>query len=235
MAYNTAQKSSENLNSYSPDHDWTVTTESTELRVFKNSRQFGTALQQHTLEILSQLKQNTHTHNIICCTVSLHIHTTHLHMPYAVHWCCKDTRSCPDILSCWLLQQYTLRRVSSSLASAPVSVEWGSATHRMKAQVRPHHRHVMTFIGCRCDNAFSTSWTRWCSSALSHGAVVPSRHVHSCVIYNWSSTSPFCHPSQSDNSTQSIGAIWITQLRRFRPFDLELVATDCSRHEPYIH
>ena len=69
----------------------------------------------------------------------------------------------------------------------------------------------------------------------SHGAVVPSRHVHSCVIYNWSSTSPFCRPSQSDNSTQSIGAIWITQLRHFRPFNLELVATDCSRHEPYIH
>jgi len=29
--------------------------------------------------------------------------------------------------------------------------------------------------------------------------------------------------------------IWITQLRHFRPFDLELVATDCSRPEPYIH
>ena len=38
-----------------------------------------------------------------------------------------------------------------------------------------------------------------------------------------------------DNSTQSIGAIWITQLRHFRPFDLELVATDCSRPDPYIH
>ena len=62
----------------------------------------------------------------------------------------------------------------------------------------------------------------------SHGAVVPSRHVHSCVVYNWSSTSPFCRPSRSDNSTQSIGVIWITQLRHFRPFDLELVATDCS-------
>ena len=59
----------------------------------------------------------------------------------------------------------------------------------------------------------------------SHGAVVPSRHVHSCVVYNWSSASPFCRPSRSDNSTQSIGAIWITQLRRFRPFGLELVAS----------
>jgi len=80
VAYNTAQKSSENLHSYSPDHDWTVTTESTELRVFKNSRQFGTALQQHTLEILSQLKHNTHTHTISSAAQLVYIYIQHTYI-----------------------------------------------------------------------------------------------------------------------------------------------------------
>jgi len=83
-------------------------------------------------------------------------------------------------------------------------------------------------ICCRCDNAFSTSWAR-CSSAFV--IMAPSYLadiMHSCVVYNWSSKSAFCCPSRSDNSTQSIGAIWITQ-----PFDLELFATDCSRPEPH--
>ena len=149
----------------------------------------------------------------------------------------KDTRSCPDILSCWLLQQYTLRRVCSSLASSPVSVEWGSATHRRKAQVRPHHRHHVSRPSLAAGETTHSVQAGHDGVQVpsSHGAVVPSRHVHFCVVYNWSSTSPFCRPSRSDNSTQSIGAIWIMQLRRFRPFGLELVATDCSRHEPYIH
>ena len=91
---------------------------------------------------------------------------TACHTPYAVHWRRKDTRSCPDILSCWLLQQYTLRHVCSSLASAPVSVEWGSATNRRKAQATTTSQTpcVMTFTGCWCDNAFSASWD--CSSAF---------------------------------------------------------------------
>jgi len=70
---------------------------------------------------------------------------------------------------------------------------------------------------------------------LSYGAIIPSRHVHSCVVYNWSSTSPFCCPSRSAKSAQSTGMILITQLHLFRHFDLELVATDCSQPDPYIH
>jgi len=62
-------------------------------------------------------------------------------------------------------------------------------------------------------------------------------NVHSCrlqlmVVNN--STSPFCCPSSSDNYTQSTGAIWITQLRQFRPFDLELTATNCPRPDPTL-
>ena len=142
-------------------------------------------------------------------------------------------------LPCWLLQQYTLRRVCSSLASSPVSVEWGSATHCRKAQVRPHHRHhasrpywlpVRQRIQYKLGTMVFKCLRRMAPSYL---AV----NVHSCVVYNWSSTHStrlYC-PSRSDNPTQSIGATWITQLRHFRPFDLELVATDCSRPEPYIY
>ena len=41
-----------------------------------------------------------------------------------------------------------------------------------RSQMPPHAKRVKattcvtTFTGCRCDNAFSTSWARWCSSAF---------------------------------------------------------------------
>jgi len=108
------------------------------------------------------------------------------------------------------------------------SVLNGAATHRRKAQVRPHHRHHVSRPSLAAGETTHSVQAGHDGVQVpsSHGAVVPSRHVHSCVVYNWSSTSPF--PSRSDNSTQSIGAIRITQLRHFRPFNLELIATDCS-------
>ena len=72
---------------------------------------------------------------------------------------------------------------------------------------------VTTSIGCRATTHSVQAGHVSVQVPSSHGAVLPSRHVHSCVVYNWSSTSPFCFPSWSDNSTQSIDAIWITQLR----------------------
>ena len=144
----------------------------------------------------------------------------------------KDTRSCLDILSCRV--DYCNSTLYVQLTSVRSSQCWmgqRDSSQESASTTTSQTPCVTTFIGCRCDNAFSTSWARWCS-------VVRSRHVHFCVVTvvcNWSSTSPFCRPSRSDNSMQSIGAIWITQLRHFRPFNLELVATDCSRHEPYIH
>ena len=48
----------------------------------------------------------------------------------------------------------------------------------------------------------------------------------SSTDYSRSSTSPLNCSSPSDDSVQSAGAMWITQLRRFRPFALELAAVD---------
>ena len=82
-----------------------------------------------------------------------------------------------------------------------------SVTHHWKAQVRPHHRHHVSRPSLAAGETTHSVQAGHDGVQVPslHGAVVPSRHVHSCVVYNWSSTSPFCRPSRSDNSTQSIG------------------------------
>ena len=71
-----------------------------------------------------------------------------------------------------------------STASAPVSVEWGSATHRRKAQVRLHHRHHVSrpSLAAGVTTHSVQAGHDGVQVPSSHGAVIPSRHALLCRL-----------------------------------------------------
>jgi len=124
----------------------------------------------------------------------------------------------------------------TSFASAAFSAEWSSTTHRRKAQVRLHHRHHALRPPLAAGTTTYPVQALYASKQVSssYGTVVPDRQVHSRVVHSRSSTSPLSCSSRSHDFAQSAGAMWITQLRRFRPFALELAAVDYPWPDPDI-
>ena len=111
------------------------------------------------------------------------------------------------------------QRACSSFACTPVIAEWGRLTRRRKVQVRPHHRHHASqppLAACVTTYPVQAVYASEQVPSL-YGTIIPGRHVQSRVVYSQSSTSPPNCSSLSDDSVQSSGAMWITQLRHFRP------------------